>query len=117
MVGLLEVRGWALMVMALFLVACAPWREKAEPETVPSVKPLPERQDYVVVPEDSDVRIFVYRAGRLASKVGHNHVVSSPDIQGTAMLTRELVGSTVDIQIPGFEVEYEIARAEAEAGR
>ncbi len=108
--GLLQFRGWGV-TMALFLVACAPSPEKVEqepvetktekkPEPGPVVKPLLERQDYVVVPEDSDVRILVYREGRLASKVGHNHVISSPDIQGSAVLTRDLVGSTVDIRIP-----------------
>ena len=130
--GLLQLRGWVVVVMALFVAACAPSPEKdaqepeaaraetraeKEPEPAAVVKPLLERQDYVVVREDSDVRILVYREGRLASKVGHNHVISSPDIQGTAVLTRELVGSTVDIRIPVATLVLDDPEQRKEAGR
>ncbi len=129
---LLQLRGWVVLVVAVVLAACAPSPEKDEqdpeaaraeprpekkPEPAAVVKPLLERQDYIVVPGDSDVRIFVYREGRLASKVGHNHVVSSPDIQGTAVLTRELVGSTVDIRIPVATLVLDDPEQRKEAGK
>ena len=83
---------------------------------VPAAKPLPERQDYEVVADASEVRIFVYRAGRLASTLGHNHVISSRDIQGTLVLTQDLVGSTVDIRIPVATLVVDDPQKRKEAG-
>ncbi len=120
-------RGCVMTVTVLSLLACAPSPEKAEeqpkptpaeaakekqpavtpkPRVVPAEKPaaapkpLPEQQNYVILADASDVRIFVYRTGRLASRIGHNHVISSPDVHGTMTLKRGVTGSTVDIGVP-----------------
>ena len=139
----LIVRGALVSALALSILACAPSSERADaqpeavspgtrpaekpaasPETRPAevkeaesaAKPVPEKQDYVVVSEASDMRIFVYRTGRLADKLGHNHVVSSEDIQGTMMVTRDLVGSTVDIRIPVATLVVDDPQKRKEAG-
>lgn len=143
MVASLMLRGWVVAAVALFLAACAPSPERAteQPEVTPAetqvekkpavspkpkpvtakkpapvAKPLPEQRDYAVVPTASDVRIFVYRAGRLAERLGHNHVISIPDVQGTLVLTRELVGSTVDIRIPVATLVVDDPEQRKEAG-
>ena len=142
MVGALIIRGALVSVLALSILACAPSSERADTqpeaatpgspakkpaasaearpderkEAPSAAKPIPEQQDYVVVSEESDVRIFVYREGRLADRIGHNHVISSPDIRGSMMVTRDLVGSTVDVLIPVATLVVDDPEQRKEAG-
>lgn len=63
------------------------------------VSPLQAAQ-YVVAPEQSQVRILVYRAGALA-KLGHNHVVSATGFQGTVDYRSDTpLQTTLSLRIP-----------------
>lgn len=47
----------------------------------------------------SDVRILVYRGGELA-RLGHNHVVSSGDLQGFVLHADDMLASRFDLFLP-----------------
>ena len=63
------------------------------------VKAPPARRIYEVDPAASEVRILVYRTGRL-SHLWQNHVISSHDVQGQVVLADEITRSSVDLKIP-----------------
>jgi polyisoprenoid-binding protein YceI len=100
--------------LTFLLLGCAPRVEKAAPgaavpplapkqeaaPSAPAVPPvLPAEGVYPVDAQTTDLRIYVYRAGRLA-RLGHNHVISSEDVQGTVTLGRGLKETTVRLEIP-----------------
>lgn len=56
-------------------------------------------QTYVIDSDASWIRILVYRAG-LMSGLGHNHIISSHDINGLIKCTVDLQDVSVDIHFP-----------------
>ena len=56
-------------------------------------------QTYVIDSEESWIRILVYRAG-LMSGLGHNHVISSLDINGLIKCTTALRDVSLDVHFP-----------------
>ncbi len=56
-------------------------------------------QTYVIDSEVSWIRVLVYRAG-LMSGLGHNHVISSHDVNGIMKCTTELQDVSVDLRFP-----------------
>ena len=56
-------------------------------------------QTYVVDSDASSIRVLVYRAG-LLSGLGHNHIISSDDINGIVKCSTELQDTLVDIHFP-----------------
>ncbi len=56
-------------------------------------------QTYVVDSEQSWLRVLVYRAG-LMSRLGHNHIVSIHDIDGTVEYTGRLSDTAVELYFP-----------------
>jgi len=148
MVQVLRYRRGLLVIVAAALIGCAPRVDKPAPEAseasqaaaeaaasavdapapaVPERRPAPTRRaaparvaptgDFEVDPAASDVRIFVYRSGRLA-RVGHNHVISSRDVQGKVSVsrTKNLKGSTVKLRIPVATLVVDDPALRKEAG-
>ena len=120
-------------ILAQALLACTLGVEKAaeEPEAVPpppTTEPVPKtapapsdgppplRPEYEIVPATSSVRILVFRTGRLARQ-GHNHVISSPDIEGSLSVKKGMLGSKVDIRIPVSTLVVDDPEQRKEAGR
>jgi hypothetical protein len=70
-----------------------------------------------IVPADSEVRILVYREGRLA-KLGHNHVVVSRNLQGYVFLADTPGESRADLffTVASLIVDDPADRAAAGAG-
>ncbi len=66
----------------------------AEPEPAP-----PRERVFKVDGQASLVEIFVYREGRLAH-LGHNHVISSRDLQGTVTVAPKIEDSRLDLRLP-----------------
>lgn len=143
MLQVLRYRRGLLVIVAAVLIGCAPRMDKPAPEAseaseavasevgapapaVPDRPRAPTRRtapakaaptgDFEVDPAASDVRIFVYRSGRLA-RVGHNHVISSRDVQGKVSVakTQNLRGSRVKLRIPvaTLVVDDPVLRGEA----
>jgi hypothetical protein len=54
---------------------------------------------YRISPAQSTVHLYVYRGGRMA-KLGHNHVISSQDINGFICLTKIPADSRADLYVP-----------------
>ncbi|MFT3850725.1 MAG: YceI family protein [Propionivibrio sp.] len=68
---------------------------------------------YEILPERSDIRFLVYRAGALA-RLGHNHVVQAKGIRGEIFLAPDVRQSQFSISLPvnAFQVDAEAARME-----
>jgi len=52
-----------------------------------------------VVPEESLLTVLVYRGGALA-KAGHNHVIASHAMNGTAYVPEDITGASFEVQVP-----------------
>jgi hypothetical protein len=95
------------MILALTLSAC-PTLRRPNPPLPPSLPPRPEQpllqpvagaQLYRVVPEQSLVRVLVYRGGAFA-QVGHNHVIASHDLTGRLYVHKDLEKSAFELVMP-----------------
>lgn len=66
---------------------------------------------YEILPENSDIRFLVFRAGALA-KLGHNHVVQARNVRGEILLSPDIHRSQFFIEIPvkDFQVDAETVR-------
>ena len=72
----------------------------AEKEPAVEPEPAPPRERvFKVEGKDSLVEIYVYREGRLAH-LGHNHVISSRDLQGTVTVSPTIEDSRLDLRLP-----------------
>jgi len=54
---------------------------------------------YRVDPRESSLRILVYRGGQLA-RLGHNHVISSRDLNGYVLVATDVRASRADLYLP-----------------
>jgi polyisoprenoid-binding protein YceI len=68
---------------------------------------------YRVDPQQSSLRILVYRGGTMA-RLGHNHVISSADLQGHVWrgATAESSGFEIEVPVNTLIVDDNAARAE-----
>ncbi|MEI7612044.1 MAG: YceI family protein [Betaproteobacteria bacterium] len=68
---------------------------------------------YEILPDLSDIRFLVYRAGPLA-KLGHNHVVQAKNIKGEIHVAPDIQQSSFSIEVPvkDFKVDDDTARSE-----
>jgi polyisoprenoid-binding protein YceI len=73
----------------------------------------PEAGTYEVVKSESEIRVLVYRGG-LFGIFGHNHVISTSDIDGRIVISEDQTGSSVELKIPveSFEVDDQALRVE-----
>jgi polyisoprenoid-binding protein YceI len=100
-----------LLLPALF--ACAPVRDTPEIETESGL-PWPEgARELTILPGESELRILAYRDGPLA-KLGHNHVISTSDIDGRVAWTEDISRGYVEMRVPvrSFEIDRPELRAE-----
>lgn len=77
---------------------------------------IPEERVFKVNGEASLVEIRVYHEGRLA-RLGHNHIISSKDLQGTVILTRNIHNSSLDLQLPVATLIVDDSSLRQEAGK
>ncbi len=78
---------------------------------LPLEAPAGTRVRYEILPELSDIRFLVFRAGPLA-KLGHNHVVQAKNIRGEILLAADIRQSSFSIEMPvkDFLVDADGAR-------
>lgn len=117
--------GYLLGLLAtLALGACALWPERVtSPKPVPAegiaARPSPQVtlpanvQIWRIAPAESSLRILVYRGGTMA-RLGHNHVISSADLQGQIWrgATAESSGFEMEVPVNTLIVDDNAARAE-----
>lgn len=70
---------------------------------------------YRIAPARSDLRILVYRAGPLA-RLGHNHVVEAPVVEGRVELARDPERSEFWLRIPVSELVVDDPAARKRSG-
>jgi hypothetical protein len=85
---------------------------------VPPSSPPLERQGraYQVVPEGSLLKVMVFRGGALARSVGHNHVIASRSMRGTAWVPDDPAGASFEIHVPVQELTIDEESLRAEEG-
>ena len=100
----------------LWLAGCqiSPMHPSIAPQTsrsLPSEVTSEKGVRYEVLPDHSDIRFLVCRAGPLA-KLGHNHVIQAKNIRGEINLAQDVHQSGVFIEIPvkDFLVDDSAAR-------
>ena len=67
-----------------------------EPATA---QPAAAARSFEILARASEIRILVYREGRLAA-LGHNHVISTQEVRGRLVLTPGIRASTLELEIP-----------------
>lgn len=100
-----------LLLPALF--SCAPVRDAPEMVTESGL-PWPEdARELVILPGESELRILAYRDGPLA-RLGHNHVISTTQVDGRVAWTEDIGRSYVEFRLPvaSFEIDRPELRAE-----
>lgn len=109
-----------VVAIACGLVAC-PAAQRPEPaQPTPTVPTRPARdysnaRVYQVVPEESLLRILVYRAGTLAS-AGHNHLVASRHVEGKVYLHQDAARSGFELVMPVTSLDVDPADLRKEEG-
>ena len=94
-------------LLALGLMACAPvTTERPGAAPGPALAIPAGAKQYRIVPEQSELRVLVYREGALAS-LGHNHVISSHALSGVVGLTETVAGSTLYLNLPVDSLEVD----------
>jgi len=68
-----------------------------------------------ISPDESWLRLYVYRGGRLA-RLGHNHVVSSRRVAGLALLAKQVAASRADVYLPVASLVVDDPALRAAAG-
>lgn len=109
-------RRGACLVLALLVTGCAP-REPVTraPAVRPPVAAPADAVEYRIVPGESEIRILAYRDGPLAS-LGHNHVISTTDIDGAVALASPVGRSTVRVSFPVQSLQVDIPAQRDEEG-
>jgi len=89
----------------------------AERAAALSAPPAPPRglPTYRIDPQQSDLRVLVYRAGTMA-KLGHDHVIENHALTGWVGLAPRAAGTSFYLEIPAAEFVVDAAAARAEAG-
>ncbi|HEY2808648.1 MAG TPA: YceI family protein [Steroidobacteraceae bacterium] len=104
----------ATLVLAGALSGC-PVRTPPAPARPPAALPAPAPHlgaAYAIVPGQSQLLIFVYRGGALAS-AGHNHLIASHDLGGTFYVPPDPLQASFEITVPvtSLTVDEESLRA------
>lgn len=113
-----------ILIVALHLGACqnapevrtSPGASSEFPHQVYRQLQTAEGQVYRLDPKASQVRIHVYRGGKLAAQ-GHNHVILAPEFEGAAFLPRDgLEQARFDLVVPVERLEVDPPAVRAEIG-
>jgi polyisoprenoid-binding protein YceI len=115
--GLRFVSPWASMLgIALALTAChAPPTKPTAPITPAATGSIPTEITHYRIESSSLLHILVYRGGPLA-RLGHNHVISSHDLQGTLAFNPQLGQSNFTISLPVQKLTVDEASERAMEG-
>ncbi len=109
-----------LLATVTGLVACPAARRPEPTEPVPTAPARPARdytnaRVYQVVPEESLIRILVYRGGTLAS-AGHNHVIASRNLNGKVYVHEQIARSGFELVMPVALVEVDPPELRSDEG-
>lgn len=71
--------------------------------------------DYRIVPEESEIRVLVFRAGALG-RFGHNHVVTAQNVSGRVHVGQTPAESTLELTVPVQALVVDAPEARSAAG-
>jgi polyisoprenoid-binding protein YceI len=74
---------------------------------------LPKAGTYEVL--ESEIRVLVYRGG-LFGVFGHNHMISTRDIDGRIVISEDMAASSVELEIPVESLEVDSQEIRDEEG-
>jgi hypothetical protein len=100
--------------LALLIGACSQQPSKPVSDQVATSGSHKHAQVFRIDPEQSSIRLRVYRDGPLA-RFGHNHVIVATGLTGTVFHEKELSQSAFELNIPlaGLVVDRPADRAAA----
>jgi hypothetical protein len=75
----------------------------------------PAARRFQVLSDQTQLIVLVYRDGRQAN-LGHNHVISSDDLQGEIYLADSLQNAALEIRLPVTTMEVDLPEYRADAG-
>lgn len=106
-----------LVVLALALVGCQPVKETAAPAAEAGLNAnwLAESTVLPIASERSSFIVLVYRAGALA-RLGHNHVISAPAIEGNVYRHPDLARSQFELKLAVAELVIDDPELRAREG-
>jgi polyisoprenoid-binding protein YceI len=105
----------AVAILAL-LAGCpsAPRLPPSEPS--PPVQPVEhEGRPFAISSEESLLAVLVYRGGAMA-RAGHNHVVASHNLSGTAWVADDITRSSFEIRVPVNDLVVDEAQLRLQEG-
>ncbi len=105
----------AVLLNVLALLACQPTVTHKIPEAVlDKLRIAPDSTRYTIDSHASLLVVKVYRDGQLAS-LGHNHVISSRDLQGEIYLAESIRDTAFEIRLPvaSLVIDSPVLRAAA----
>ena len=110
------IRALSALSLVLLVAACAstPTPQRLTPPP-PTLQTMPPQGSYRIDPEQSEMRVLVYRAGPL-SNFGHNHVLVNRELSGAAKIGSTLESSSFSISVPVARFTVDEARVRAEEG-
>jgi len=88
----------AILVAVLAGCPSAPRQAPPAPAT-PAQPVVREGRPFAISSEESLLLVLVYRGGALA-RVGHNHVVASHNLNGTAWVAQDITRSSFEVHVP-----------------
>lgn len=107
---------FACLALALLVAACGPRQPVSRaPVDQPPLAAPADAVEYRLVPGESEIRILAYREGPLAS-LGHNHVISTTDIDGVIALAAPINRSTVRLAFAVQSLRIDIPTQRKEEG-
>ncbi len=113
-----KLRPVAAAILSLLLVGCpsAPRQPVPPPVSVPSA-PAVEREGrpFAISGAESLLAVLVYRGGALA-RVGHNHVVASHNLNGTAWVAEDITRSSFEVRVPVNDLVIDEAQLRIQEG-
>lgn len=106
----------AVLLNVLALLACQPTVTRQIPEAVlDKLRIAPNSTRYTIDSQASLLVVKVYRDGQLAS-LGHNHVISSRDLQGEIYLAESIRDTAFEIRLPVATLDIDSPALRAAAG-
>jgi len=106
----------AVLLNVLALLACQPTVTRQIPEAVlDKLRIAPNATRYTIDSQASLLVVKVYRDGQLAS-LGHNHVISSRDLQGEIYLAESIRDTAFEIRLPVASLDIDSPALRAAAG-
>jgi hypothetical protein len=109
-----------LLGVLVLLSSCANPPHRGAPVTPasnavkePLVMPTPGT--YQIDPNQSELRVLVYRAGSLAH-LGHNHVMTNRAMSGQVVVATDLQASSLNLSVPVEKFDVDDAQARRDEG-